>query len=85
MLFVNKQWQCSRHVAFAELGKSALLRQASHDFLVVEAFVAPSAAHEDLGVRPQVIAYQKRARSELEDQSLLELKRLRVHMDHFQR
>ena len=85
MDLVNKQWQCSQHVAFAELEKSGLLGQASHEFSVIEAFVAPSAAHEDLGGRPQAIAYQKRARSELEDRSLLELKRLRVHVDHFQR
>ena len=85
MLIVNNQWQCSHHVAFADLEKSGLLSQASHESPVVGAFVAPSAAHEMLGGRPQVLAYRKRARSELEDQSLLELKRLLVHMDHFQR
>ena len=85
MLIVNKECQGSHHVAFADLEKSGLLSQASHAFPVVEAFVAPSAAHDILGGSAQVIAYRKRARSEFEDQSLLELKRLRAHMDHFQR
>ena len=85
MLSVDKQWQCSHHVAFADLDKSGLLSQASHEFPVVEAFVAPSAAQDILGGRPNVIAYRNRARSELEDQSLLALKRLRVHMGYFQR
>ena len=84
VIIVNKEWQCSHHLAFADLEKSGLLSQASHEMPVVGAFVAPSAAHEMLGGRPQVLAYRKRARSELEDQRLLEFKRLRVHMDQFQ-
>ena len=72
-------------MAFADLEKSGLLSQVSHELHVVEAFVAPSAAHDILGGRSEVLAYRRRARSELEDRSLSELKRLRVHIDQSQR
>ena len=72
-------------MAFAELGKSGLLREASDEVPVTEASGAASAARQNMGGRPRTIAYQKRARAELEDRSHLELKRLRVHVDNVQR
>ena len=37
---VNKQWQCSHHVACADLEKSGLLSQVSYECPVVGASVA---------------------------------------------
>ena len=85
VIMVNQEWHCSHQVAFADLEDSGLLSLHSQQLSVADAFVAPSSSHEMLGGTPQVLAYRKRARSELCDSNLLELKRLRVHVDHFQR
>ena len=70
---------------FSELENPGLLREASDDVPVIEASGAARAARQKIRGRPRVIAYQKRARPELEDRGHLELKRLRVHVDNIQR
>ena len=72
-------------MAFLDLEKSGLLRDAPDEVPVIEASDAASVARPKKGGRPQTIAYQKRARAGLEDRSHSELKRLRVSVDHFQR
>ena len=84
VIMVNQEWHCSHQVAVADLEDSGLLSSHSQQLSVADAFAAPSSRHDILGGTPQVLAYRKRARSELCDSNLLELKRLRIHMDHFQ-
>ena len=84
VIMVNQEWHCSHQVAFADLEDSGLLSLHSQQLSVADAFVVPSSSHDILGGTPQVLAYRKRARSELCDSNLLELKRLRVQVDHFQ-
>ena len=85
VIMVNQQWHFSHQDAFAELEDSGLLSLHSPQVSMADAFVAPSSSHDILGGIPQVLAYRKRARSELCDLNLVELKRLRIHMVHFQR
>ena len=82
----TKHWVNEKHVAFfLELEQFGILREASDEVTVIGASGAASAARQNMGGRPRAIADQKRARAELEDRRHLKLKRLRVHVDNFQR
>ena len=60
----KKQLDGQKHVAFSELEKSGLLREASDEVAVIEASGAARVARHNLRGRPRVIAGQKRARAE---------------------
>ena len=85
MFRAKKQRGNQKHVAYSELEKFGLLREASVEAPVIELSSAARAARQQLRGRPRVIAHQKRARAEFDDCCFLELKRLRSDVDNFQR